>query len=186
MEYQNSYASQPAYPAQTPTAFEGGELLDGAVISAEQLGDYDSTYTLLPEGDYPFTVVDIKRERHQPKDPAKAKIGPCTKVTLSLRVQDPMTGKDVDIYHTLYMANKTLGMIAQFFDSIGLHKKGDPLVLDWRPEVLIGKTGMLQLNHRANQNDSSKVYNNIKKLYPKEQPAQAPQTTARGWVPGSY
>ena len=72
-QYQNSY-SQPAYaPAQNTAPADSGELLDGAVISAEQLGDYDNSYVLLPEGDYKFTVVDISSSRYQPGP--KAKIG---------------------------------------------------------------------------------------------------------------
>lgn len=181
-QYQNSY-SQPAYaPAQNTAPADSGELLDGAVISAEQLGDYDSSYVLLPEGDYKFTVVDISSSRYQPGP--KAKIGPCKKVTVTLRVQDPNTGANVDLYHNLFMSNKTLGMIAQFFDSIGAHKKGEPLSLNWNG--LIGKTGTLALNHRANQDDPTKVYNNIKKLYPQEQPAQNPAPAQGGWTPGRW
>ena len=44
----------------------GGELNDSAVFSAADLGDYDrGNYVLLPEGDYEFTIVDLKESRHQ-------------------------------------------------------------------------------------------------------------------------
>lgn len=185
-QYQNAYASQPAYPAQNTAPVEGGELLDGATIGADQLGDYDRTYTLLPEGDYSFTVVDLKQDRYQPGQ--KSKIGPCKRVTITLRVQDPNTGDSVDLYHKLYMWNSKncIGMIAQFQDSIGIHKKGEPVRCDWRHEILVGKTGTLALNHKPNQDDPTKIYNNIKKLYPQEQPAQNPEPAQGGWTPGRW
>lgn len=152
---------------------EGGELQDGYTISADQLGDYDRSYTLLPEGDYEFTVVNLEVARYQPGPESTGKTGACKQIILTLRVNNPEDGSSVDLRHNLYMWNSKacVGMIAQFYDSIGTHKKGAPLRFDWRKEVIIGKTGKLQLNHRADRKDPSKVYNNIKKLYSKEETA---------------
>lgn len=184
-QYQNSYAPQPAYnaPVQNNTQ-EGGEIQDGAVIDAATAGDYDRTYTLLPEGDYNFTVVDMKTDRYQPGP--QSKIGACKRIVITLRVTDPNTGEQTDLYHNLYMWNSKncIGMIAQFQDSIGIHKKGEPIRYDWRQDVVVGKTGRLALNHRANNSDSSKVYNNIKKLYPKDDVPYNTVPTQNGWVPG--
>ena len=40
-----------------------GEILDNAVIGSEQLGDYQNSFTLLPPGDYEFTVVKLEQSR---------------------------------------------------------------------------------------------------------------------------
>ena len=186
-QYQNSYAPQPAYnaPVQNNTQ-EGREIQDGEVFSAEQLGDYDRTYTLLPEGDYDFTVVDLKTDRYQPGPQSKIPY-PCKRIKLTLRVVDPETGEQIDLFHNLYMCEikSCLGMMAQFLDSIENHKKGDKnIAFDWRPQVIIGKTGRLALNHRANNSDPSKVYNNIKKLYPKDDVPYNTVPAQNGWVPG--
>lgn len=167
---------------------EGGELSDGVTFTADQLGDYDRGYTLLPEGDYPFTVVAIKTGRYQPKPDGTSKIGACKQITLTLRFINPEDGSAVDMDHNLYMWNSKacLGMIAQFYDSIGTHKKGEALTFDWREHMIIGKTGKAQISHRVNQNDKDKpvdqrrVYNNIKKLYPKEETAGPNNSWQRG------
>ena len=151
-----------------------GELQEGQTVSAEQLGDYSSSYVLLPEGDYDFTVVKLEKSRYQPKPTSK--IGACVQVTLTLRVVDPQTGKPVDLTHNLYMWGTTVGMIAQYQDAIGIHKKGEPLTFDWRPDVHIGKTGKLKITHREYTGKDGAKYksNNINRLYPKEAQNSAP------------
>lgn len=159
-----------------------GEILDNAVIGAEQLGDYQSGFTLLPPGDYDFTVVKLEQSRYTPGP--NSKIGACKQVTITLRVKSP-EGKDVDLKHNLFMWGTTLGMIAQYQDSIGIHKSGEQLRFDWRPDVHIGKTGRLKLDNKpyVNRRTGQEMpTNNIVKLYPKEasmQPIQ--QSWQKGW-----
>lgn len=166
----------------------GGELSDGAVIGAEQLGDYSSNFVLLAPGDYDFTVVNLETSRHTPTNP-DAKVGSCKKLTVTMRVQDPESGSAVDLKHNLFMWNSSscLGMIAQYQDSIGIHKKGDPLVFDWKQETHIGKTGKLKLNHREYTGRDGQKYmsNNIQKLYPKENVPAQPAASG-GWTPGKF
>jgi len=160
-----------------------GEIADDAVISAAQLGDYDNEYTLLPEGDYDFTVVKMETSRYMPTATSKIK-KPCKKITLTLRVINPDTGENVDLFHNLFIYETTLGMIGQYYDSIGIHKKGTDLRMDWRPEVHIGKTGRLKLTHReyTSKTGEKGMSNNIKRLYPKEVSSQpAPQSWKQGW-----
>ena len=162
----------------------GGELFEGQTIGTDQLGDYDKggEFILLPEGDHYFTVTQIERSRYTPKP--NSKIGSCVQVTVTLRVMDPQSGKPVDLKHNLYMWATTVGMIAQYYDAIGIHKKGTPLTFDWRPEVHIGKTGKLKIAHRTYKTSSGedRVANDIKKLYPKED--AAPQQSAPAWQKG--
>lgn len=150
-----------------------GEILDNAVIGAEQLGDYQSGFTLLPPGDYDFTVVNMEQSRYTPGP--NSKIGACKQVTVTLRVKSP-EGKDVDLKHNLFMWGTTLGMIAQYQDSIGIHKKGEQMHFDWRPDVHIGKTGRLKLDNKpyVNRRTGQELpTNNIVRLYPKEASSQS-------------
>lgn len=162
-----------------------GEILDNAVIGAEQLGDYDTGFTLLPEGDYDFTVVKIEQSRYTPGP--NSKIGACKQITLTLRVTNPETGEPVDLKHNLYMWGTTLGMIAQYYDSIGIHKKGEPVRFDWRNTVHEGKTGRLKLTHReyTSKTGEKGMSNNIKRLYPKEV-NQNPAPQNNGWSAGKF
>lgn len=169
MPYYNNNAST---TAQQP---EGGELTDNAVFSADQLGDYDKggNYVLLPEGDYDFTVVDLKESRHQN---VGGKVGNCKQVNPVFRLTNPEDGSAVDISnYNLYMWNSRgcLGMIAQYYDSIGLHKKGDPIRFDWTKDHHIGKTGRLQIKHEnyKKKDGTDGTSMKISKLYPKEETA---------------
>lgn len=159
-----------------------GEIRDDAVIGAEQLGDYQSGFTLLPPGDYDFTVVNLEQSRYTPGP--NSKIGACKKVTLTLRVNSP-EGNPVDLKHNLFMWGTTVGMIAQYQDSIGIHKSGEPVRFDWRQDLHIGKTGRLKLDNKPYVNSRTGQElptNNIVRLYPKEvssQPAQ--QSWKQGW-----
>lgn len=154
-----------------------GEIRDDAVIGAEQLGDYQNGFTLLQPGDYDFTVVNLEQSRYTPGP--NSKIGACKQVTITLRVfsQD---GKQVDLKHNLFMWGTTVGMIAQYQDSIGIHKSGEPMHFDWRPDLHIGKTGRLKLDNKpyVNRKTGQELpTNNIVKLYPKE-------TDSKGWQKG--
>ena len=156
---------------------EGGELTDNAVFSADQLGDYDKggNYVLLPEGDYDFTIVDLKESRHQN---VGGKVGNCKQVNPVFRLTNPEDGSAVDISnYNLYMWNSRgcLGMIAQYYDSIGLHKKGDPIHFDWTKDHHIGKTGRLQIKHETykRRDGGEGTSMKISKLYPKQEQAPA-------------
>ena len=67
----------------------------------------DSDFTLLPEGDYDFTVESFERGRH----PGSDKLPACNKAILKL--------------HT-----KTEGMISAFFTAIGQKKKGEKVKMN--------------------------------------------------------
>ena len=159
-----------------------GEIRDDAVIGAEQLGDYQSGFTLLPPGDYDFTVVNLEQSRYTPRPDSK--IGACKQVTLTLRVYSP-EGKPVDLKHNLFMWGTTVGMIAQYQDSIGIQKSGEPVHFDWRQDLHIGKTGRLKLDNKpyVNRRTGQELpTNNIVRLYPKEVSSQpAPQSWKQGW-----
>ena len=189
-----TYNNNPYSGYNQPTnsaAPEGNELLEGAVISAADLGDYENPYTLLPEGDYNFTVVNLQTKRFSPGP--NSKIGACKQIVLTLRVTDPNGTAPVDLEHNLYMwgSKSCIGMIAQFYDSIGNHRKGEPLNFDWRPEAIIGKTGKLKITHKVHRDDVNKPvdqqrrYNNISKLYAKEEKAGTPVYTG-GYTPGTF
>lgn len=166
-DYNTNYQQGYGYNQNQANQPMGNELTEGMQLSAMDLGDYDQGYILCSPGKYDFTVVNIETSRYQPG--ANSKIGPCKQITLTLRVIDKVTSKNVDLRHNLYMYNSPgcVGMIAQFYDSVGLHKKGEAIVFDWRPEVIIGKTGKLELTNKPSR-DGQSQYNNIKKMLPLE------------------
>ena len=128
--YGNAYNgySQAAAAAAT----QDYELSDGMTISAADLGDYDKGRQVLPAGDYEFTVVDLQRLMYQPKQGKTTGITrPCTQIALTMRIATQEG--NVDIKHSLYLWSTTKGLIAQYLDCVGLHKKGEDLVIDFNP-----------------------------------------------------
>lgn len=85
----------------------------------------DSTFEILPEGDYNFTVKSFERARHSGSE----KLPPCNKAVLTVELDNGE--KSGTIYHNLFLHTKTEGMLCAFFTSIGHRKSGEALKMDW-------------------------------------------------------
>lgn len=123
----------------------------------------DSDFTLLPEGDYDFTVESFERGRH----PGSEKLPPCNKAMLKIRI-DSEEGTAV-ISHNLFLHTKTEGMISAFFSSIGQKKKGEKVKMNWN--AVIGATGRCKVIVRKWKGDDKeeRQSNDIRKFYQKEE-----------------
>lgn len=96
----------------------------------------DSSFTLLPEGEYPFVVTSFERGRHN----GSAKLPECPKAVLKIKVTDPETGNSATIEHNLFLHSKTEGLLCAFFTSIGQRNHGEKLTMDWnRVPASIGR-----------------------------------------------
>ncbi len=98
-------------------------------------------FIVLPEGDYTFTVTGFERGRF----PGSAKLPPCNKATLTIRIdndQGPATARfDLILYRTLEWK------IAAFFRCIGQKKHGEKLAMDW--SSLPGARGRAHIRPRS-------------------------------------
>ena len=98
-------------------------------------------FIVLPEGDYTFTVTGFERGRF----PGSAKLPPCNKATLTIRIdndQGPATARfDLLLYRTLEWK------IAAFFRCIGQKKHGEKLAMDW--SSLPGARGRAHIRPRS-------------------------------------
>ena len=87
--------------------------------------EHDSEYTLLPEGDYDFEVVNLERARHG----GSAKLPACNKAVLTLRLTDGLhTGS---VTHNLFLHSSCEWALCAFFTAIGQRKSGEVLKMDW-------------------------------------------------------
>lgn len=99
--------------------------------------DGQNGFTLLPEGDYEFTVSGLERGRFS----GSAKIPPCNKATLTLSIEN---GSDVATIKTDLILYKTLEWkLSSFFRCIGQKQHGQKLVMDW--DHVIGESGMAHI-----------------------------------------
>lgn len=170
-------------------------------------------FTLLPDGDYDFTVSKITRGRYEGSD----KMPACNSVTVELTVwgaQDKAT-----ITERFFLVKKFEWKLSQFFLSIGVKKHGEPLMMRWNIEGTRGKC-KVYVDHYKKNDGSDGQSNKIKKFYAydeqvhtvspqpttTQQPYQAPpqqyqqsyqqpaqQTawqqppqTSGGWIPGNF
>lgn len=134
----------------------------------------ESSFTLLPEGEYPFTVVTFERKYHNGSE----KLPACPKAELKIEIDGGDKGKAV-VTHNLFISRKTEGLLCEFFISIGQKKHGEPLKMNW--QLVPGATGRCKIGVRTYKDND---YNEIKKfIEPKADAAPTPQT---GFAPPRF
>lgn len=133
----------------------------------------ESEFELLPEGEYPFLVESMERGRF----PGSEKMSACPSANLTLVIKSPETGNDVKVFDTLYLHQKAEWRLSQFFISIGMKKKGEPLRMNWN--MVPGATGTLKLtvNHYTKKDGSQAENNRVSAYLPKE---------IKTFVPGKF
>lgn len=134
----------------------------------------ESSFTLLPEGEYPFKVVEFQRGYYNGGE----KLPACPKAELKIEIDGGENGK-VTVAHNLFISRKTEGLLCEFFTSIGLKKHGEPLKMNW--QLVPGATGRCKVGTRKYNGDD---YNEIKRfLKPEDKPATTPSA---GFAPPSF
>jgi len=110
-------------------------------------------FIVLPAAVYPFTIIEFERGRHA----GSAKLPPCNKAMLKVKVHGGAKGEVTVSKHQLFLHTKTEGMVCQFFRSIGSRKHGEAMVMDWNS--VQGATGFCKLGIRRYQKkDDSEWY----------------------------
>lgn len=149
-------------------------------------------FTLLPEGDYNFTVAKFERGRFAGSD----KMPACNQAKLELTIHTQQG--DVMVFHNLFLHTKTEGLLSNFFAGIGQKKKGEKLRMNWG--AVVGARGRLKLeiNRFKGKDGQDKTNNQVKTFYAADEapPAgyqqpqhQAPFPTGQqngGWAPGQF
>lgn len=123
------------------------------VISSE-----GNEYILLPDGDYEFIVESYEKSRFNGSE----KMPPCNQAIIKLRFETSSGRVTINHYFLLYSTFKR--KIFEFFECIGLAKKGEELRMNW-PRVP-GARGRCQIGKK---NYNNKEYNEVKKFYPREE-----------------
>lgn len=123
-------------------------------------------FTLLPEGDYNFTVAKFERARYA----GSANLPPCNQAKIELTIHCPQNG-DVTIFHNLFLHTKTEGLLSNFFSGIGKKKKGERLQMSaalWNS--IVGARGRCQLEHnKYTSKGEERVNNQVRKFYSYEE-----------------
>lgn len=141
----------------------------------------ESDFTIIPEGDYDFTVTGFERGRHEGSE----KLPPCNKaiVTLSVKLPD---GSTAMLKHNLFLHTRCEGLLSAFFTGIGLKRKGEPLRMNWN--AVTGAAGRCHIKVRTytKQNGETGQSNDISKFYEPGTPAQNSQPAPVQTAPAQY
>lgn len=169
----NPYTNPSANP--NPLANAAGAASDGRELGWNDAIENDSSFTLIPAGEYNFTVKSFARGRHAGSE----KLPPCNKAVLTISVHTP--DGDVDLTHNLFLHTKCEGMLCAFFTCIGQRKHGEKLNMDWNR--VAGACGRCKIDVRTwTARDGSQMQSNeIKKFL---EPASAAAPAANTQVPG--
>ena len=129
----------------------------------------DSTFEVLPEGDYNFTVKSFERGRHNGSD----KLPACNKAVLKIELSDGTKSTTLD--HNLFLHSKTEGMLCAFFNAIGQRQHGQAMKMDWNN--VIGSRGRCKLGIRKwkGKEGQEMESNQISKFYESDAAAPAYQ-----------
>lgn len=135
----------------------------------------DTEYITLAPGEYDFTVVSVERVAADGRFKWAKEGTPGSKLTL--RISDPNSGQDVNVFDTIYMSQES--KLKAFWGSLGRYKKGeDKLKTPWTQ--ITGEEGRCEI---VCKNSGDKVFNNVKKYIYKdvpETPATNPQWEFKG------
>lgn len=139
-------------------------------------------YTLLPEGEYPFTVTGFERARFE----GSAKLPPCSMAKLTITIHGGDKG-EATVNHRLYLHTRTQGLLGAFFESIGQCKRGETFRPRWNE--VVGSTGMCRVGiHEYTKKSGPHAgetgqSNEISKFLPRPEPKAAP---SQGWKQGAF
>lgn len=141
----------------------------------------DNGFEILPEGEYAYEVVSLKRERFD----GSAKMNACPVAALQLRCADG-NGVIRTGFCRLFLNSKVLWRITEFFKSCGLvapdAPEGTSMPMSLFDQV-IGCTGYVKVTVSTSERDGKTYENNDYKFLkptPKPMPPQA-QPQQQSW-----
>jgi len=139
----------------------------------DKLEQDGSEFTLLPAGDYDFTVSGVERTYHNASD----KVPECPEAKISLSVTDA-DGNGVLVKDNLLFCSKFDFKISAFFRAIGLKEKDKPMAMSIG-DALTAAINLEGRCHIKPRTYNEKEYNNVDK-YIDKQPGQ------KGYTKGAF
>ena len=116
--------------------------------------EQESEYTILPNGDYDFEIVNFERATYDGSD----KIPPCKMAIVSFRLSD---GKNKgSALERFYLCKAMEWKLSELFKGAGLKKTGEKVKMQW--DKLVGAKGRCKVTISEY---NGKEYNRISKIY---------------------
>ena len=118
-------------------------------------------FIVLDAGYYPFTVSSLERERFE----GSAKMAPCPRAHLTLKVDGPMG--TAFVHERLLLNTKTAWRVAKFFEALGFQKNPETGKVPMAWSQIEGRTGWLKLKVRTYEsNGEQRETNDVDEFVP--------------------
>ncbi|HLR88461.1 MAG TPA: hypothetical protein VK042_01900 [Atopostipes sp.] len=127
----------------------------------DEIQDSGPDFTLLPAGDYNFTVEKFERARHN----GSANLPACPMALLTLKIDGGDHG-DTTVVNRLFLHSKTEGFLSAFFESIGQKQEGERVRMNW--QAVFGAKGRckLEVNRYKSKDGEDRENNQVKTFLP--------------------
>lgn len=128
----------------------------------------ESSFVLLPAGEYPFTVTGFDRQNFDGSD----KVPPCKMAVLHLAVDGGEQGV-ANVDERLFLHTTMMWKLSEFFTTIGQLQKDGSVRMNWN--AVPGSTGRVKLsvNQYKSKNGEDRTNNRVEHFLPPEQSGQA-------------
>lgn len=143
----------------------------------------DSSFTLLPEGNYPFTVVKFERGEHA----GSQKMPPCKKAVLTIEIDGGALGTTT-ITENLFLHSRAEWKLCQFFTAIGQRKRGEQLRMNWQQVPGAKGWAKVVVNKYDDRNGVARENNRVDTyIDPADMGTTAPAApSGSGFAPGKF
>ena len=141
----------------------------------------DSSYILLPEGTYPFTVIRFERGEHAGSDG----IPPCKKMVLTLELDGGELGV-TEITENLYLHSRQEWKLCRFFTCIGLRKPGEAYKMDWNAVPRARGVANIIIHNYKNKNNQMRKINRVSEFLDPANVAAPSAPLGNGFTPGAF
>lgn len=157
------------------------ENFQGALSWDSQISQ-ESSFIVLPAGEYNFKVDKMNRGQYNPSPNSKIRdVSP--KAELEITIFNPDTGESTSVTENLILHSATEWKLSEFFIAIGQKNPGEPFNPNW--QFVPGATGRceVEINKYTNKEGQDRENNRIKNfLAPSvnqspQQPVQSKQPT---------
>lgn len=132
--------------------------MDRVLDWEDEIQESGPDFTLLPAGDYNFTIEKFERARHQ----GSANLPACPMALLTLKIDGGQHGTTT-VINRLFLHSKTEGFLSAFFESIGQKQEGERVRMNW--QAVFGAKGRCKLEVNKYMKDGEERQNNQVKSF---------------------
>lgn len=131
---------------------------NGGALDWDDEISQESSYILLPEGEYDFVVEKMERGQFQPSPNSKINEA-CPEAELTLKIQSPEG--EATVFERLILHSATEWKLSEFFISIGQKIKGQPFKPNWSQVPGSRGRAKIEINKYKNKQGQERENNRV-------------------------